>query len=225
MNYLGCSRRPDIAFAANFLSSFVENPGEYHWKAGKRVLRYLKCSKSKSLVFRRGDKLTLECYSDADWAGNLDHRKSTSGYCFKLSSSSAVVSWSSKVQRCVATSTAETEMNSLVEATKEAIHLRDLLQDLSVEVQKPIGIFVDKQACIALSKQSTHYGKTKHFALKLHFIRELVERGELELKYLQTDLMIADVLTKGLGKTKHARFCAALLGDTQPERRGEGSQE
>ena len=62
-------------------------------------------------------------------------------------------------------------------------------------------------------------------ALKLHFIRELVERGELELKYLQTDLKIADVLTKGLGKTKHARFCAALLGDTQPERRGEGSQE
>ena len=116
-------------------------------------------------------------------------------------------------------------MNSLVDATKEAIHLRDLLQDLSVEVQKPIEIFVDNQACIALTKQSTHYGKTKHFALKPHFIRELVETGELELKYLQTDLMIADVLTNGLGKTKHARFCAALLGDTQPERRGEGSQE
>ena len=116
-------------------------------------------------------------------------------------------------------------MNYLVEATMEAIHLRDLLQDLSVEVQKPIEIFVENQACIALSKQSTHYGKTKHFSLKLHFIRELVERGELELKYLQTDLMIADVPTKGLGKTKHARFCVALLGDTQPERRGEGSQE
>ena len=103
--------------------------------------------------------------------------------------------------------------------------MRDLLQDLNVDVQKPIEIFVDNQACIALSKQSTHYGKTKHFALKLHFIRELVERGELELKYLQTDLLIADVLTKGLGKTKHTRFCAALLGDTEPERRGEGSQE
>ena len=79
LNYLACSSRPDIAFAANFLISFVENPGEKHWKAGKRVLRYLKGSKSKSLVFRRGDKLTLECYSDADWAGNLEHRKSTSG--------------------------------------------------------------------------------------------------------------------------------------------------
>ena len=108
-------------------------------------------------------------------------------------------------------------MNSLVEATKEAIHLSDLLQDLSVEVQKPIEIFDDNQACIALSKQSTHYGKTKHFSLKLHFIRELVKRGELELKYLQTNLMIADVLAKELGKTKHARFCAALLGDTQPK--------
>ena len=180
-NYLACSSRPDIASAANFLSSFVENPGEKHWKAGKRVLSYLKGSKSKSFVFRRGDKLTLECFSDADWAGHLDHRKSTSGCCFKLSSTSAVVSWSTKVQRCVATSTAEAEMSSLVEATKEAIHLRDLLQDLSVEVQKLIEIFVDNQACIALSRQSTHYGKTKHFAIKLHFIRELVERGELEL--------------------------------------------
>ena len=205
--------------------SFVENPGKKHWKAGKRVLRYLKGSKSKSLVFRRGDKLTLECYSDAEWAGNLDNRKNTSGYCFKFSSSSAVVSWSSKVQICVATSTAEAEMSSSVEATKEAIHLRDLLQDLSVEVQKPIEIFVDNQACIALSKQSIHYGKPKDFAPKLHFIRELVERGELELRHLQTDLMNADVPTKGLGKTKHTRFCAALLGDTQPERRGEGSQE
>ena len=116
-------------------------------------------------------------------------------------------------------------MNSLVGTTKEAFHLRDLLQDLSVEVQKSIEIFVDNQACIALSKQSIHYGRTKHFALKLHLIRELVERGELELKNLQTDLMFADVLTKGLGKTKHARFCAALLGDTRPERRGERSQE
>ena len=84
LNYLACSSRPDIAFAANCLSPFVENPGEKHWKAGKRFLRYLKCFKSKSLVFRRGGKLTLECFSDADWAGNLDHRKSTSGYCFKL---------------------------------------------------------------------------------------------------------------------------------------------
>ena len=116
-------------------------------------------------------------------------------------------------------------MNSLVEATKEAIQLRDLLQELSVEVQKPTEIFVDNQACIVISKQSIRYGKTKHFALKLHFIWELVERGELELKYLQTDLMIAYFLTKGLGKLKYARFCPALLGDTQPESRGEGSQE
>ena len=169
LNYLTCSSRQDIGFAANFLSSFVENPEEMHWKAGKRVWRYLKGSKSKSLGFRRGDKLTSECFSDADWVGNLNHRKSTSGYCFKFSSSSAVVSCSTKVQRCVDTSTAEAEMNSLV--TKEAIHFRDLLQDLSVEVQKPIEIFVDNQACIALSKLSTHYGKTKN-TLHLNFISQ-----------------------------------------------------
>ena len=225
LNYLVCSSRPDIAFAAIFLNYFVENSGEKHWKAGKRVLRYFNGSKSNSLVLRRKDKLTLECFSDADWAGNLDHRKSTSGYCFKIRSSSVVVSWPTKVQRLVATSTAEAEKNSSVEGTKQAIHWRDLLLDLSVEVQKPIEIFVDNQAWIALSKQSIHYGKTKHFARKLHFLWELVERGELEVKYLQTDLMILHVLAKGLAKTKHARFCAALLGDTQIGRRGEGSQD
>ena len=76
-----------------------------------------------------------------------------------------------------------------------------------------------------LTKQSIHYGKTKHFALKLQFIRELVDRGELELKDLRTNLKIADVLTKGLGTTKPAKFFAVLLGGTQPERRGESSQE
>ena len=76
LNYLACSSRPDTSFAANFKSSFIENPGKKHWEAGKRVLRYLKGSKSKSLVFRRGDKLTLKCFCDADWARNLDHRKS-----------------------------------------------------------------------------------------------------------------------------------------------------
>ena len=157
LNYLACSSRPDIALTANFLVSFVENPGGKHWKAGKRVLRYLNGLKSKSLVFRRGDKLTSECFSDAHWAGNSDNKKSTSGLCFKLSSSSGVVSWSTKVQRCVAAWTAEAEMNSLVEATKEAIQLRDLLQ-------------------------SIHYEKSNHFALKLHLIRDRVERGELELK-------------------------------------------
>ena len=86
------------------------------------------------------------CFSDADWAGNLDHRKSTSGFCFKLRSSSVVVSWPTKVQRFVATSTAEAEKNSSLEGTKQAIHWRHLLLDLSVEVQKPIEIFVDNQA-------------------------------------------------------------------------------
>ena len=167
----------------------------------------------------------LEFLSDAEWTENLDHSKSSSGFCFKLSSSSADASWSTKVQICVATATAVAEINSLVEATKEAIHFKDLLQDLAIEIQKPIEIFIDNQACIALSKLSTHYGKTKHFALRLHFIRELAERRELELKYLQTVLMIADALTKELGNTKHAKFYAALLGDTQPEMRGEESQE
>ena len=112
--------------------------------------------------------LNLECFSDADRAGNLDHRKSTSSYCFKLSSSSAVVSWSKKVKRCVATSTAEAEMNSLVDATREAIHLRDLLQDLALRYKNLLRFSLTTRH--AKHSASSPLTMEKQNALRLNFI-------------------------------------------------------
>ena len=123
------SCRPDICLAANRLSFFVENPGENHWKAGKNCLRYLL---SLTLVYRRDKSLNLVSFSDADCAGNIDDRSSTSGYCFKLSDNSGVVSWSSRLQRCVSTSKAEAEHNSVVETLKEGIHLQGILSDYGI---------------------------------------------------------------------------------------------
>ena len=113
----------------------------------------------------------------------------------------------------MATSTAEAEFNSVVEASKEAIHLSGILEDLGISCKLPLKIFVDNQACIALSKHSMHHGKTKHFAIKLHFVRELVENQKLELSYL-TENMPADILTKSLGIRRHSHFRTYLLGET-----------
>ena len=214
LNYLALSSRPDICFASNALSSFVENPGEVHWKAAKRVLRYLRGTMEQTLTFRKTQILDLLSFSDADWAGNIDNRRSTSGFCFKLSESSGAISWGCKAQKTVATSTAEAEFNSVVEASKEAIHLSGILEDLGISCKLPLKIFVDNQACIALSKHSMHHGKTKHFAIKLHFVRELVENQKLELSYLTTENMPADILTKSLGIRKHSHFRTYLLGET-----------
>ena len=214
LNYRALSSRPDICFAANLLSSFVENPGEKHWKAGKNCLRYLLGTKSLPLVYRRDKALNLVSYSDADWAGNIDNRRSTSGYCFKLSDNSGVISWSSRFQRCVSTSTAEAEHNAVVETVKEGIHLQGILSDLGILRNRLLEVFVDNQACIALSKHSMNHGKTKHFAIKLHFLRELVEQKKVTLTFLPTANMPADALTKNLGKCKTAFFRDILLGTT-----------
>ena len=182
LNCLALSSRPDICFAAKALSLFVDNPGEVHWKAAKRVLRYLRGTMNQTLTFRNTQNLDLLNFSDADWAGNIDHRRSTSGFCFKLSESSGAISWGSKAQKTVETSTVEAEFNSVVEASKEAIHLSGILEDLGIFCEVPLKIFVDSQACFALSKHSMHHGKTKHFAIKLHFVRELVEHQKLDLQ-------------------------------------------
>ena len=205
LNYLALSSRPDICF--------VENPGEKHWKAGKNCLRYLLGTKSSTLVFRRDKTLNHVSYSDADWAGNIDNRRSTSGYCFKLSDNSGVISWSSRLQRCVSTSIAEAEHNAVVETVKEGIHLQGILSDLGIICNRPLEVFVDNQACIALSKLSMNHGKTKHFAIKLHFLRELVEQ-KVTLTFLPTANMPADALTKNLGRCKTAFFRDILLGTT-----------
>ena len=212
LNYLSLTSRPDIAHAANLLSSFVENPGRRHWNAAKGCLRYLKGTKSEKMLFRKNEKLELTGFSDSDWAGNTDIRKSTSGFCFKLNNSSGAISWASKLQKCVSTSTAEDELNAVVEANEEAVHLVNLLRELDVEIQQPVNVFVDNQACIALSKNSMNLGKTKHFSLKVHFVRNLVHSRLLELNYLPTDRMPADTLTKALGRTKVSLFCDVLLG-------------
>ena len=183
LNYLALTSRPDIAHAANLLSSFDQNPGNRHWNAAEGCLRYLKGTKSEKMVFRKSEKLELRGFTDSDWAGNIDDRKSTSGFCFKLNNSSGAISWASKLQKCVSTSTAEAELNAVVEASEVAVHLVNLLRELDLEIQQPVNVFVDNQSCIALSKNSMNHGKTKHFALKVHLVRNLVESRLLELNY------------------------------------------
>ena len=104
------------------------------------------------MVFRKSEKLELTGFSDSDWAGNIDNRKSTSGFCFKLNNSSGAISWASKLQKCVSTSTAEAELNAVVEASKEAVHLVNLLRELDLEIQRPVNFCLCRQPSLHCSK-------------------------------------------------------------------------
>jgi Reverse transcriptase (RNA-dependent DNA polymerase) len=120
--YVMVGTRPDIAFAVSCLSKYMENPGEQHWAAAKRVLRYLQGTKKTGLVYYSTGNLTVEGFCDADWAGDLSDRKSTSGYVFIQAG--GAVSWKSKRQLTVALSTAEAEYMATANATSEALWLR-----------------------------------------------------------------------------------------------------
>jgi transposase InsO family protein len=209
INYLANTSRPDLSFAAHSLSSFLNNPGYPHWLAAKHVLRYLKTTSHYKLWY--GDTATtLNGYSDSDFAGNLDTRRSTSGYCFRLGNGAAI-SWSSKRQGAVATSTTEAEVYAASEAIKEATYLQGVLGDMGIPTATTT-LHIDNQAAIALSKDTANNGKAKHYSTRVEFIRDEVKKKNIQPQYISTDNNAADLLTKGLGKNKTQRFVQELLG-------------
>lgn len=213
LNYLATTTRPDLAYIAHTLSSYLENPGMVHWTAGKHVLRYLKGTIDYSLIYKHDTNgLLLNGYSDSDYAGHIDTSRSTAAYCFALQRGSGCIQWCSKLQKTVATSTAEAELNAATMAAQEAVHLQQLLDFMGYPQPTPTTILVDNQACIALTLNPTQHGKTKHFNVKLNYLRELVSNQTVVLFYISTDLNTADILTKGLGRLKTLKFTAELLG-------------
>jgi hypothetical protein len=205
--YLMNSSRPDICHAVSVVSKFCQNPGPQHWTAVKRILRYLKGTKSFGLKLGSA-KGTLVGYSDSDWAGDLDDRRSTSGFVFFLFNGAVV--WLSKKQPTVALSSAEAEYISLAEATKEATWLSQFLEQIKLPVARPVSLFVDSQSAICLAKGSGQHSRAKHIDIKWHFVRDAVESQLVALEYESTDKMVADVLTKPLPRPKHSQFTEAL---------------
>jgi hypothetical protein len=201
--YAMLGTRPDIAYAVGVLSRYASNPGKHHWIAMKRLLRYLKQTKTRCLSLG-GNKVELVGYSDADWAGDTDDRKSTSGYVFKIGR--GAVSWGSKKQATVSLSSTEAEYIAISEATKEAIWLRRLLIDFGAECKAPTIVYEDNQGCILLTRNPEFHARTKHIEIRYHFCLERVESGEIDVKYLDTSKMVADVLTKSLSRLKHEEF-------------------
>ena len=201
--YVAVATRPDISQAVGAVSKYCSNPNEAHLTAVKRIFRYLKGTIDLGLKYEKSDTATLTGYSDADWAGDLDDRHSTSGNLFTLAGGS--ISWYSKKQPTVALSTAEAEYVSLSAATQEAVWLRRLLQDFTFEYhqEEPTVIKEDNQGTIAIARNPVSHSRTKHIDIKHHYVRESIVNRHVTLEYCPTELMTADILTKPL---THDRF-------------------
>lgn len=199
--------RPDIAQAVGVTSRFLQNPGRQHWEAVKWILRYLKGTSKHCLCFG-GDNMELKGFVDSDHAGDRDGSKSTTGYVYTVGGTA--VSWISKLQKVVALSTTEAEYIAVTEASKEMIWLQRLLGELGI---KGVGgkLCSDSQSAIHLAKNGAFHSKTKHIKLRYHFIRKLLEDGELILEKIDGSKNPADKFTKPVTAVK-LELCKASVG-------------
>ena len=196
--YAAVATRPDISYAVSTLSQFLENPGDAHWEAVKRIFRYLAGTSNLELTY--GDERNdLNGYTDADGASQ-EHRRAISGYVFTIDG--GAISWSSRKQELVTLSTAESEYVAATHAAKEAIWLRRLIFELFPPLKMETTLYCDNQATLTLAKIDNYHARTKHIDIRYHFIRQVVASGALKLVYCPTDDMTADILTKALPKWK-----------------------
>lgn len=203
--YLVTGSRPDIAYSVGKLSKFLDKPQQVHWMAAKRVLRYLSGTRSHGIVYDGKRGLEVQGYSDSDYAGCIESRKSTSGYIFLLAG--GAVSWKSKLQSTTATSTCEAEYMACCSATKEAIWLSRVISDIqNTHSPMPITIRVDNNGTIDLSNNPSINERSKHIDVHFHFVRECVHLNRIQLEHCNTEDMIADSLTKPLERVKYSKF-------------------
>jgi hypothetical protein len=185
--------RPYISFAVNSLSQFMVDPWRVHWIAVKHVLRYLSGTVEYGLLYECSGGVRLTGFTDADWVGCAEDKKSTLGCCFSIGSS--IISWFSRKQKSMALSFAEAEYMAASLATCEALWRRKLLLGLFRQELEATVINYDNQSCIKLSENSVFHDRSKHIDIRYHFIGDCVQRGSVRLDYIQTNEQMADIFT------------------------------
>ncbi|KAJ9546787.1 hypothetical protein OSB04_019330 [Centaurea solstitialis] len=200
--------RPDIMFSTCFCARFQANPKESHLAAVKRILRYLKGTPELGLWYPKDSSFELISFTDSDYGGCKLDRKSTSGSCQFLGDK--LVSWTSKKQNCVSTSTAEAEYVAAASCCSQVLWMKTQLLDYGYKLKR-VPIYCDSESAIAITSNPVQHSKTKHIDIRYHFIKDNVEKGNIEMFFVQTDYQLADLFTKPLDE-KRFNFLVSKLG-------------
>jgi NADH:ubiquinone oxidoreductase subunit C len=204
--------RPNIAHVVGLLRKYMSKLGKEHWTIVKRVFRYLCGIASYGLCYQGISGLDIVVYIhvfvDADWARDLDHRISTSGYVFNLFG--GAINWMRKRQAVVVLSTTEVEYMETTHAIKEAIWLQRLCSGIAL-VQQYVRIDCDRQSAIFLAKNLTYHSKTKHIDIQYHFVRDMVEENKVLMMKVETSKNVANSLTKFVSTAKFS-WCRGSMG-------------
>jgi hypothetical protein len=200
--------RPDIAFAVSLVSQYMHDPKKQHMEAVMRIIRYLKGCPGKGLLYKSNGSLQVDCYTDADWAGSLDDRRSTSGYCTFLGGN--LITWRSKKQSVVARSTAEAELRAMAHGVCEVLWLRILLMELGLLQTKPLMLYCDNKAAIDIIYNPVQHSRTKHIEIDKHFVKEKLDQRVICMPHVNSAEQVADILTKGLPEKTFVNLCRKM---------------
>jgi histone deacetylase 1/2 len=200
--------RPDLAFAVNKVCQFLHTPTSVHWSAVKRILRYIAFTLDVGLRIRKTGSTLVSAFSDADWAGSIDDRRSTGGFAVYLGSN--LISWSARKQATVSRSSTEAEYKAMANATAEVIWVESLLTELGVKFRRPSRLWCDNLGATYLSANPVFHARAKHIEIDFHFVRERVAKKLLEVRFIASNDQVADGFTKALPTHKLEVFRSNL---------------
>lgn len=194
--------RPDLAYSVGVVSRYMESPTTSHMNAVKQILRYVKGTLNLGIEYKKNQECeALIGYSDSDLGGDVDDRKSTTGIIFFLGENP--ITWVSQKQRIVALSSCEAEYIAATGGTCQGIWLTKIIASLRGNNHvKPV-LRIDNKSAISLANNPVHHERSKHIDRRFHFIRDAVKKnGDIKLDYTRTEVQLADILTKPLGRQR-----------------------
>lgn len=208
INYAATGTRPDLSHTVSILSKYLNFPREDHWKAAKRVLRYLQATKDLGLLYKKAKDPSLLVYTDADWVGDQDNRRSMSGMVSFLNA--GPITYKAQLQAVPALSTTEAEYVAATNAVKDILWLKRFIAEIGIKLDSKAPLLCDNQSAIRLIKNPEFHQRTKHIDIRYHFIRYVYEAGDFQVDYVETDKQRADTFTKALTVEKHFVMCSAI---------------
>ncbi|XP_047258076.1 secreted RxLR effector protein 161-like [Capsicum annuum] len=204
--------RPDIMYSVSLISRYMKNPTEMHLSAAKRILHYLQGKRDFGLFYKKSEKFNLFGFTDSDYAGDQDDRKSTLGYVFMFGS--GAISWLAKKQPIVTLSTTEAKFIVACACACQAIWLRRILDELKFKQSEATKIYCDNDSAIQLSKNPVLRERSKHIDVKFYFLQDLSNNGTFDLIYCTSEDQVVDIFTKALKTESFMKHRSLLDIDT-----------